>query len=128
MSGPGSDFDHDGIVNFAEYAFALDPTVSNRPPPYAWNLETNTNDNRKHLTLTYVRRLPPRDVEYGVYVSTNLVNWDTGTNFVEEFLHTNNPDGLTETVRTRAILPSPLATNLFMNIRVWLQQVAAPTP
>ena len=128
LSGPGSDFDHDGIVNFAEYAFALDPTVSNRPPPYAWNLETNTNDNRKHLTLTYVRRLPPRDVEYGVYVSTNLVNWDTGTNFVEEFLHTNNPDGLTETVRTRAILPSPLATNLFMNIRVWLQQVAAPTP
>jgi hypothetical protein len=127
LSGPGADFDHDGIVNFAEYAFNLDPKVPDAAP-CAWDFETSTNDNRLHLTLTYTRRLPPRDVEYGVYVSTNLFNWNTGTNFVEEFLHTNDLNGFTETVKTRALMPYPGPTRLFMNIRVWLQQVPAPAP
>jgi hypothetical protein len=126
ISGPSADFDHDSIRNFAEYAFNLDPTVSNTPPPYQWDFETDTNDNRLHLTLTYTRRLPPRDVEYGVYVSTNLLTWSTGINFVEEFLHTNDLNNLTETVKARALMPFPNATNLFMNIRVWLQQVPGP--
>ena len=125
VSGPGADFEHDGIQNFAEYAFNLDPTAPDTPPPYQWGFETSTNDNRLHLTLTYTRRLPPRDVEYGVYVSTNLLSWNTGTNFVEEFLHTNDLNGFTETVKTRALMPFPNPTNLFMNIRVWLQQVPA---
>ena len=98
------------------------------PPPYAWDFETDTNDNLQHFTFTYTRRLPPRDVEYGVYVSTNLLTWNTGTNYVEEFFRTNNPNGFTETVKTRALMPFPSATNLFMNIRVWLQQVPAPSP
>jgi hypothetical protein len=126
ISGPGADFDHDGIVNFAEYAFNLDPTVSNTPPPYAWDFETDTNDNRLHLTLTYTRRLPPRDVEYGVFVSTNLLTWNTGTNYVEEFSRTDDGNNLTETVKTRALMPFPSRTNLFINIRVWLQQVPGP--
>jgi hypothetical protein len=128
LTGPSADFDHDGIVNFVEYAFNLDPTVPNTPPPYLWGFETDTNDSLQHLTLTYSRWLPPRDVEYGVYVSTDLINWNTGSNYVEEFLNTNNPDGVTETVKTRALMPFPSSTNLFMNIRVWLQQVPASSP
>ena len=126
VSGPSADFDHDGIPNFAEYAFNLDPKSPDPNPPYLWDFETDTNDDLLHFTLTYTRRLPPRDVEYGVYVSTDLLTWNTGTNYVEEFSTTNNPDGITETVKTRAIMPFPNSTNLFMNIRVWLQQVPAP--
>ena len=126
VSGPGADFEHDGIRNFAEYAFNLDPTVTDTPPPYRWGFETSTNDHRLHLTLTYTRRLPPRDVEYGVYVSTNLLTWNTGTNYVEEFFRTNDANNITETVKTRALMPYPSPTNLFMNIRVWLQQVPGP--
>jgi hypothetical protein len=126
LTGAGGDFSHDGIVNFAKYAFNLDPTVPNTPPPYAWSFETSTNDNRQHLTLTFTRRLPPRDVEYGVFVSTNLLTWNTGTNYVQEFFSTNDPNGFTETVKTRALMPYPSPTNLFMNIRVWLQQVPGP--
>jgi len=128
LTGPSADFDHDGIVNFVEYAFNLDPTMPNIPPPYQWGFETDTNDSLPHLTLTYRRWLPPRDVEYGVYVSTDLINWNTGSNYVEEFLNTNNPDGVTETVKTRALVPFPSPTNLFMNIRVWLRQVPASSP
>ncbi|MBW8863702.1 MAG: hypothetical protein JF609_02045 [Verrucomicrobia bacterium] len=126
ISGAGADFDHDGVKNFAEYAFNRDPKTPDGNPPYNWDFELSTNDNRQHLTLTYTRRLPPRDVEYGVYVSTDLINWNTGTNYVEEFTNSPDPNGITETVKTRALMPFPGQSNLFMNIRVWLQQVPAP--
>jgi hypothetical protein len=123
LSGPGADFNHDGVPNFAEYALNRDPTGTNPMPPFAWDFETNTNNGLKHLTITYTRRLPPRDVQYGVYVSTNLLSWNTGTNYVDEFFRTNNTNGFTETVKTRALAPFPGSNNLFMNLRVWLQQV-----
>jgi hypothetical protein len=123
LSGPGADFNHDRVPNFAEYALNRDPKAANPIPPFGWGFETNTNDGLRHLTLTYTRRLPPRDVEYGVYVSTNLLTWDTGTNYVEEFSRSNDTNGITETVKTRALMPFPSSTNLFMNLRVWLQQV-----
>jgi hypothetical protein len=128
LSGAGADFSHDGIANFAKYAFNLDPKTVNTNPPYRWDFETDTNDNRRHFTLTYTRILPPRVVQYGVFVSPDLFHWYTGTNYVEDFFETNNPDGLTETVKTRALTPFPSKTNLFMNIRVWLEQVPAPSP
>jgi hypothetical protein len=126
LSGAGADFDHDGVKNFAEYAFNRDPRSPDSTPPYLWGFETSTNDNRQHLTFTYTRRLPPRDVQYGVYVSTNMLNWSSDTNVVEEFLQANDPNGITETVKVRALAPFPGGTNLFMHIRVWLEQVPAP--
>jgi hypothetical protein len=126
LSGAGADFEHDTVKNFAEYAFNRDPKSADSNPPYLWGFETSTNDNKPHLTLTYTRRLPPRDVEYGVYVSTDLLNWNTGTNYVQEFSQVNDPNGITETVKARALMPFPNSTNLFINIRVWLQQVPAP--
>lgn len=123
LSGAGADFNHDGVVNFAEYALNRDPKATNPPPPFGWGFETDTNDGLKHLTLTYTRRLPPRDVQYGVFVSTDLKNWNTGTNWVEEFLRSPDTNGITETVKSRALMPFPSRTNLFMNLRVWLEQV-----
>jgi len=126
LSAAGGDFSHDGIANFAKYAFNLNPLVANANPPYTWGFETDTNDHLRHLTLTYTRILPPRVVQYGVYVSTNLLTWNTGTNSVEDFYRTNNADGVTETVKTRALLPFPGTADLFMNIQVWLEQVPGP--
>jgi len=126
LSGAAADFDHDTVKNFAEYAFNLDPKSADANPPYQWGFETSTNDNQPHLTVTYTRRLPPRDVEYGVFVSTDLLNWNTGTNYVEEFSRTSDANGVTETVKSRAVTPFPSSTNLFMTLRVWLQQIPAP--
>jgi len=126
ISGAGADFSQDGIANFAKYAFNLDPRAVNANPPYTWNFEADTNDSQLHLTLTYTCVLPPRVVQYGVYVSTDLLTWNTGTNYVQDFYRTNNPDGITEIVKTRALMPFPSPTNLFMNIRVWLEQVPGP--
>ena len=65
-------------------------------------------------------------MEYGVFVSSNLLTWNTGTNFVQEFFRTNDANGITETVKARALVPFPNPSKYFMNIRVWLQQVPAP--
>ncbi len=123
VSGARADFNHDGVPNFADYALNRDPTGVNPMPPFAWGFETNTSDGLEHLTMTYTRRLPPRDVQYGVFVSTNLLTWNTGTNWVEEFFQSSDPNGITETVKTRALMAFPSKTNLFMALRVWLQQV-----
>jgi hypothetical protein len=88
-----------------------------------WGFETDTNDGLQHLTITYTRRLPPRDVQYGVFVSTDLRTWNSGTNWVEEFFASPDSNGFTETVKSRALMPFPNKTNLFMNLRVWLEQV-----
>jgi len=80
-------------------------------------------NNQQHLTLTYTRRLPPRDVEYGAFVSTDLL---TGTRtkfrggiftYEQSGRHHGNRKG------AGALMPYPGNTNLFMNLRVWLQQV-----
>lgn len=123
LSGPGADFNHDGVPNFAEYAFNHDPTGTNATPPFLWDFETDTNDGLKHLTITYTRRLPPRDVQYGLFVSTNLKTWLTGTNVVQEFFTSPDANGFTETVKARALAPFPGTNNLFMSLRVWLEQV-----
>ena len=123
LSGPGSDFNHDGVPNFAEYALNRDPKATNQGPPFVWAFLTDTNDGLRHLTFTYTRRLPPRDVQYGVFVSTNLLKWYTGSNYVEEFSTSPDTNGITETVMTRALSSFPGTNNLFMNLRVWLQQV-----
>jgi hypothetical protein len=123
LSGPGADFNHDGVPNFAEYALNRDPTGVNTNAPFLWDFETSTNDGLPHLTFTYTRRLPPRDVQYGIFVSTNLVNWDTGTNYVEEFSTTPDTNGITETVKTRALEAFPGTNAFFMDLRVWLEQV-----
>ncbi len=124
LSGPAADYEPDGIPNFAAYAFNLNPKVINPNPPYQWDLEVSPDDNLLHLTVTYERRLPPRDVEYGVFVSTDLRNWFTGTNYVEEFSSVPDTNNITETVRARALRPVPGSTNLFIGVGVWLQQVA----
>jgi hypothetical protein len=124
LSGPSADFNHDGVPNFVEYALNRDPKATNASPPFAWGFETDTNDGLRHLTFTYTRRLPPRDVAYGVFVSNDLLTWNTGTNYVEEFSRSNDTNGFTETVKTRALVPFPSSTNLFMGLRVWLQQVS----
>ena len=123
LSGAGGDFSGDGIPNFVKYAFNLDPLTFNPPPPFQWDFEIDTNSQLHYLTLTYTRWLPPRVVQYGVYVSPDLINWYTGSNYVSEFSNLPDTNGITETVKTRALTPYPGTSNLFMTIRVWLTQV-----
>ncbi len=123
LSGEDADFDHDKRINFIEYAFNLDPKGLDPATnaPLRTTIELNPGDGLNHINLTYHRWIEPTDVQYEVRVSTNLLSWNSGTNYVEEFLVTPDPNGLTETVKSRLVAPWPLGNRQFITIRVRLR-------
>ena len=121
LSGEEVDFDHDHLVNFVEYAANRDPRLSETNSPLVTAIEADVADGTNHITLTYLRRLPPTDTSYEVIVSEDLVNWNSGTNYVKEIQVTDDGNALTETVKAQLIAPWPNATkSQFLTVRVRL--------
>jgi hypothetical protein len=120
LSGEVADYDHDGLINFVEYAANREPKSLETNSPLQTAIESDPGDGLNHITLTYQRRLPPTDVAYEVAISTNLQTWQTGTNYVQEISATPDLNGLTETVKTRLIAPWPVNMPQFVTVRVWL--------
>ncbi len=121
LSGEEVDFDHDHLVNFVEYAANRDPKLSETNSPLVTAIEADAADGTNHITLTYLRRLPPTDTSYEVIVSDDLVNWNSGTNYVKEIQVTDDGNALTETVKAQLIAPWPNATkSQFLTVRVRL--------
>jgi hypothetical protein len=120
LTGLGADFDHDRRVNFVEYAVNLNPKGSDTNAPFMTAIELNPTNSLDHITFTYQRRLAPTDVEYAAYVSHDLVNWQTGTNYIEEISVADDGNFLTETVKARLLSPYTTATNTFLKLSVRL--------
>ena len=120
LSGEVADFDHDGLVNFAEYAVNRDPKVQETNSPLRTTLEVNPGDSLNHITLTYTRRIAPTDAAYEVALSTNLLTWQTGTNVVQEISTMPDGNNLTETVKAQLVAPWPTGVRQFVTVRVWL--------
>ncbi len=121
ISGEGADFDHDGLVNFAEYAADRDPITPETNSPVTTAIELDPSDGKNHIMITYPRRLEPTDTSYAVYVSNDLIHWQTGTNYVQELQATDDGNNLTETVKAEVVAPYTTDTNQFVNVRVWLR-------
>jgi hypothetical protein len=78
ISGPGADPDGDGVCNFLEYAFGLDPhNASTRPQPVA-AMESVNGDLR--LTLAFRMAPGAQDAKLTWEVSSDLRNWSAPTN------------------------------------------------
>jgi hypothetical protein len=121
LSGEGADFDHDGLVNLAEYASNRDPKLPDTNSPLAMTFEQDPTNEQAYVVLTYPRRIEPTDVGYEVAVSSDLIAWQTGTNYVQELQATPDGNNLTETVRARVVAPYSTSTNQFFTVRVWLR-------
>ncbi|HYG23968.1 MAG TPA: hypothetical protein VEH04_14385, partial [Verrucomicrobiae bacterium] len=121
LSGEAADFDTDGRFNFVEYAFNMEPKSVETDSPMITTLELNPATSRQHITLTYQRRLEPTDVGYEVRTSSDLVNWNFGSEHIEEIEVVDDGNGLTETVKARVVAPWPTGSRQFVTIRVWLR-------
>ena len=121
LSGEAADFDHDGLVNLAEYAANRDPKAPETNSPLVMTIELDPTDQQQYVMLTYPRRIEPTDVGYDVAVSSDLATWHTGTNYVQELQAVPDPNGLTETVTARLVAPYSASTNQFITVRVWLR-------
>ncbi|MEP6662196.1 MAG: Calx-beta domain-containing protein [Verrucomicrobiota bacterium] len=120
LSGATGDFDHDGVLNYVEYAVNHDPKTADTNSALTATIELNPADSQNHVTLTYPRRLAPTDTAYNVYISHDLLTWNTGPAYIEEIQATDDGNGKTETVKARLLAPYSASTNWFITVRVRL--------
>lgn len=120
LSGASADFEHDGVLNYVEYTVNHDPKIVETNSAMIAAIEINPADGLSHVVVTYPRRLAPTDTAYEVYVSNDLVTWNTGAGFMEQIQATDDGNGKTETVKDRGIAPFSNAGNVFVNVRAHL--------
>lgn len=123
---PLGDPDNDGIVNFAELAFGLNPTVRN--PTYQ---PVSYDPATKRLRAIFNRRGSSNpDIRYEVQISTDLVNWTTMAAFEDGgvtnigALSINStqvspaPDLLFESTVIDALAQAPARPKRYMRVKV----------
>ncbi len=104
---PDADDDGDGMNNFHEFAFGLDPTSENSANPIVSGIDIATHSFRYTRSAT-------SGLTYTVWTSTDLVKWD-GPAEVEEKLGLPDANGV---VTVEATLKSPpKGGNLFVRVK-----------
>jgi autotransporter-associated beta strand protein len=110
--GPGDDDDHDGLTNFEEYAFGLDPRDSTSTRPLTSMIALKDSG-----TLTYTRRKTSlTGLGFSVRTSTDLNAWTEDTGAVQTVTGTS---GNVETVLVS--LSSSLLSNSKLFVRISAQ-------
>ncbi len=107
LDGGLGDSDHDGLNNFGEYAFGLNPSANDSSQAVKTSTLTNPADGKRYLTLSYRRRLDASSsgLTYHVQTSTDLVNWISDGVDVEVVNTTPDLDGVVQLTVVR-IKPS----------------------
>ena len=74
---PDADADGDGLTNFLEFLFALDPTIS-QPSP----LEVEMTE--AGFEISYPRRVPLSGVDLVIALSEDMITWDSSQNHITQ--------------------------------------------
>ena len=105
---PLGDMDFDGVINFLEYAFLMDPTQTQPIQPFAYNNVTVPGEG-EFPAIRYRKRFDTEAPEYHVAVSADLLNWTSNLDgpavTVPFGAPLDNGDG-TSTVTERLLLPA----------------------
>ena len=110
VSDPAADHDGDGMTNFAEYAFGLDPTKGKSCSPTT-QLDGLTG------TFSYTRRDPAlTGLTYHVFTSTDLQTWTQEAYPPNETISATNGD-----IQTMAVTLAATQVNgkLFVRVEAW---------
>ena len=111
-----SDYDHDGVVAFLEYALAMNAGVPD--VPLLPTLGTATEADGKHLTLTY-RRPINSGLTYTAERSITLAPgaWQSGITVFQELTPINLSNG-TESVTVKDLNPMSASTRAWLRMKV----------
>ena len=112
---PGTNEDRSGLSLLERYAFGLDPSQSRLGSKASGLPQTRLVDG--HLTLSFHREFAATDLDYVVEVSSNLSQWRTGPEFLEEVL-TDSGSHDREHAVFRARKPVSENPDLFLRVRV----------
>jgi len=109
VSNPAGDYDGDGLTNFQEYAFGLNPTSGTSFNPIVQVADPATG------VFQYTRRASPATtgITYTVLTSSNLSAWTPDAGAVPESVTTS---GNVETV-TFTLSNSPMFGKLFVRVQ-----------
>ncbi|HWF19642.1 MAG TPA: FAD-dependent oxidoreductase [Verrucomicrobiae bacterium] len=98
ISGDNADPNQDGLPNLGDYALGLDPLAANNSGLPIFSIQNG------FFTLAYLRADGAVDVTSSVEMSTNLLNWNCGSNHVSD--SAINDDGTNQTRIAQALLPT----------------------
>lgn len=121
VSGPDADPDGDGLSNYLEYALGRDPRVANASGATLVTVERDPATGSSYLTLTYHRLKAPREFTCHLETADLLGAWtEDATRVTAESVVTDDGNGLTETVKARALpaIGSATAGHQFLRLRV----------
>ena len=93
----------DGISNLMKYALHLNPATNGVSGLPVKSIVTVSGTNYPALTYTKVKSAT--DLTYTVQVSTDLQTWNSGASYTTTLSSVNNPDGITQTITVRSLLP-----------------------
>ncbi len=110
LSDPAADFDGDGLSNFQEYAFGLNPISAASSNPIGDVSQLKTNG-----IFTYSRRFNS-GLTYTVWSSGDLQEWDDVTPVVTESQLSYDEETGIEVIEVGFAEP-PTATNLFVRVK-----------
>ncbi len=116
ISGSSADPDHDGLSNLAEFALNRDPKTPDGSA-FQFFVQHDSSDGNNYLTVVYTRRIAPSGITYHVEASNDLVNWNEGTGFTQEMQATDDGNGITQTVTTRASTALSQGNRQFLRLR-----------
>lgn len=108
--GENDDDDNDGLTNFEEYAFGLDPQSGASSGPITTALDKTAR------TFSYTRRDSTlTDLAYSVWFSTNLTDWTEDTDATENAVLNGEVETVEVTLSNAA--GNPLPGRLFVQVR-----------
>jgi hypothetical protein len=113
LTDPLEDNDHDGRVNYLEYAFRYNPMEPDYASPLAFSIKT-VSEIGDVPTVSFKKRTDTEAPGYAVCFSTNLVSWTRNAVVEMEESPFDHGDG-SATVRVR---PEGLYTHGFFRLRV----------
>lgn len=97
LRAPNADYDEDGVINYAEYAFATSPLKAEESP-----LVILDGDPSEGPTVVYRIRSAAPDLTYRLQITDDSVTWRDAGAEVETLSRVSQPDGATlVTVRLR---------------------------
>jgi hypothetical protein len=120
FSEPNADPDQDGLINLVEYALDSSPVINSRISNIDRISEILQNGN-SFLTYSYKQRINVEGLQIILEISDDMINWNSGSNYLESIPSENDPEPGIETKSFRSMKPVNLNRSQFFRLKIVLE-------
>ena len=120
FSEPNADPDEDGFINLVEYALDSSPVINSRISNIDRISEISHNGH-SFLTYSYKQRINVEGLQIILEISDDMINWNSGSNYLESIPSENDPESGIETKSFRSIKPVNSNRSQFFRLKIVLE-------